>query len=217
MTPDIKKIKITHAFNSYFPHVAELNITVIASSSEPTPPPSPTPTPTPTPPSGGGGYTDGGSGGSGGGRGSVGLGPVQVELKTLVLNTVKSIKGVLNTDAGVWNYDVVNDKWKFAAANQVGQYVNAVDGFYILVRNKSIIENNVTTNVPVSYTYYFDNTGNMFFGYIKTIDNKTYFFENERNKDEGAMVVGWKKYKISGIISMLMEKCLLIQLHQMAM
>lgn len=180
LTPDIKKIKITHGWNAVFPHVAELNITVIASDSKPAPNPSP-------PSSGSRNISSGGS------RGSGGSGSVLTEFKTLVLSSVKSIKGVLNADTGVWNYDVVHDKWKFAAVNQAGQYINATDGFYIIVKNQSVVVNNISITVPVNYTYYFDDVGYMFEGFIKTIDNKTYFFENVKNKDNGVMVVGWKQ------------------------
>ena len=30
-------------------------------------------------------------------------------------------------------------------------------------------------------------------GWVKTVDNKTYFFEHEKNSNEGKMVTGWKK------------------------
>ena len=42
-------------------------------------------------------------------------------------------------------------------------------------------------------TYFFDSNGNMVTGWIKTADNKWYFFENAKTIDEGRMVFGWKQ------------------------
>ena len=47
--------------------------------------------------------------------------------------------------------------------------------------------------VPVQRTYYIDGEGNMVTGWVKTTDNKTYFFENAKTADEGKMIVGWKQ------------------------
>ena len=53
--------------------------------------------------------------------------------------------------------------------------------------------NDIPTPIQVTNTYYFNESGEMVTGWVKTIDNKTYFFENEKNANEGKMVIGWKK------------------------
>ena len=53
--------------------------------------------------------------------------------------------------------------------------------------------NEVQTQVVVNSTYYFNEAGEMITGWVKTADNKTYFFENAKTTKEGEMIVGWKQ------------------------
>ena len=70
--------------------------------------------------------------------------------------------------------------------------ISAVDGFYIVNGVKNQNENGTTMQMPTNATYCFKD-GNMLTGWIKTIDEKWYFFENAKNAYEGQMVYGWKQ------------------------
>ena len=71
--------------------------------------------------------------------------------------------------------------------------VPAVNGFYTISSTEVQTINDIPTQVQVQDTYYFNEAGEMVTGWVKTVDNKTYFFENEKNANEGKMVKGWKK------------------------
>ena len=45
----------------------------------------------------------------------------------------------------------------------------------------------------VPKTYYFDAEGQMITGWVKTVDNHWYFFENAKIASEGVMATGWKQ------------------------
>lgn len=49
---------------------------------------------------------------------------------------------------------------------------------------------NIVAGVNIN-TYYFDADGNMYTGWITTIDNKTYFFDNLNTLSKGSMMIGW--------------------------
>ena len=53
------------------------------------------------------------------------------------------------------------------------------------------IDNNM--NKITTDTYYFNSNGNMVTGWVQTADSKWFFFENEKNGNEGKMALGWKK------------------------
>ena len=55
----------------------------------------------------------------------------------------------------------------------------------------SIDNENVITAVKAKLVI--DIEGNMVTGWVKTVDGKTYFFENAKTIDEGKMVTGWKQ------------------------
>ena len=74
-----------------------------------------------------------------------------------------------------------------------GQQTLALGGLYTLNEKDTVIENNESRQVSVKNVYYFNDDGEMVTGFVKTAEGKTYFFENAKTKDEGRMVVGWKK------------------------
>ncbi len=47
--------------------------------------------------------------------------------------------------------------------------------------------------MTVNSTHCFDSLGNMVTGWVEALDNKWYYFENEKNTREGAMIIGWKE------------------------
>ena len=159
-------------------------------ASSPTPPPTPTPTPTPDPtPSGG---DSGGSGGSGGGGGAGPIKPSEQAPITTEVAVTKIMLNPIDSSQTNWIYDPKTNKYKLNINTQ-GQQSLATGGFYTLNEVETTTINNVPIQVPVQNTYYFDAEGSMVTGWVKTTDNKTYFFENAKTKDEGKMVTGWKK------------------------
>lgn len=148
----------------------------------PTPPTPPRPTPGPYNPSGSGGSSGGGSG----------TGPlINQPLTTINLLTIKSVKDFLNADTCTWNYNPRNDKWQLEGTGVWGK-TTALDGFYVIQRIVEGANNPITGNVARS-TYYFDAAGNMYKGWIHTIDSKIYFFDNSMTVREGTMATGWKQ------------------------
>ncbi len=149
----------------------------------------PTPTPTPTPVNPGRSSDGGGSSGGGGGSG-LALNQ-QVESNNvpsvISINMTKNIKDVLLKNTCKWNYDNVNNKWKLVALNMFSMNIDIKNGFYLV---SNLNEDLINT---INNTYCFDINGNMITGFVNTFDNKTYYFEHEKNVNEGAMVFGWKK------------------------
>ena len=95
-----------------------------------------------------------------------------------------------------WIFDVKTNKFKLNI-NINGQQSVASDGFYTLNEVDTVTINNVSLQVPVQNVYYFNSSGEMVTGFVKTSEGKTYFFENAKTKDEGRMVVGWKQIQNS--------------------
>ena len=161
----------------------------------------PAPTPTPDPgPSGGGGSSGGGGGGGGGGGAALpnanGLNNNQnannlVPAKT-ELTITKNVNPAFNASEVTWIYDPNSQKFRLEVSRN-GQKVTAASTFVTI--NKPVLQNvnGLQMNVMTPNTYYFDNTGNMVTGWVKTADNKWYFFENAKTNDEGKMVTGWKE------------------------
>lgn len=138
---------------------------------------------------GGGGGSSGGSS-SGGGSG----GPMSSLLtmpNTIRINQIKTIKEILLAETGEWNYDPIRNKWRYSANNILGVRVNARDGFYFVANGYNPISNNNFSTI-INETYYFDSNGDMFTGFVVTLDNKTYFFDTQLTSREGAMVLAWK-------------------------
>ena len=141
--------------------------------------------------SSGGGGNGGGGGGGGGG--------LQDDLKNNIaapssveIQTTKAVTAQFDSTQTTWTTDTTTGKQKLTVSLN-GQNVSAVNGFYVLIAVSIQKINNVDTAIPVANTYYFDQTGAMYTGWLKTADNKTYFFENAKNVDEGKMVTGWKQ------------------------
>ena len=91
-----------------------------------------------------------------------------------------------------WVYDPISNKYKLNI-NLNGQEISAVNGFYTLNSIETKIVNNLPVPMITQNTYYFNALGDMITGWVKTVDNKYYFFENAKTVDEGKMVVGWKQ------------------------
>ena len=139
-----------------------------------------------------GGY-NGRSGGGGGGGSVVVGGMPQSAPATTMVNTTKTISAVVDENQVAWSYDPITNKFKLNM-NMGGQKVSAANGFYSINRVDTQNVNGVEVSVPVTDTYYFDANGSMVTGWIKAIDNKWFFFENEKNIHEGQMIaLNWKK------------------------
>ena len=138
------------------------------------------PSPKPTPPGGGGG----GGGGTGG--------PLMTQAPTITqVPEIKTIKGWVDSSNSTWIYDPLSNKFKLNIKYN-GQEVPAMNGFYAIDRIEESIVNDIPVQVKITDTYYFDASGYMLTGWIRTSDNKWYFFENAKNMNEGKMVFGWK-------------------------
>ncbi|MBO6134898.1 MAG: InlB B-repeat-containing protein [Lachnospiraceae bacterium] len=145
------------------------------------------PSPSPYNP-GGGGRSSGGGGGGGGGHNV----SSQIAPTVIFINAVKTIKATVDAKNTAWIYDPVSNKFKMNL-NINGQTISASDGFYLIKRVNDQNINGIITKVPVTDTYYFDASGNMVTGWIKTIDNKWYFLEHQKINSEGQMKFGWCK------------------------
>lgn len=154
------------------------------------PEPSPSPSPSPYNPGGGGGSSGGGGGGGGGG--GLALAPIKKIPSVLSINTKKDIKAALSFNTCKWSYDPIKDKWQLKGDLENGLNINAVDGFYIVAREDENF-NSLVTGKLVIETYYFDAQGDMWKGFVKTADNKTYYFDDSYAKREGLMAIGWTK------------------------
>ena len=145
----------------------------------------------------GGGSDSGSSSSSGGGSGR---GPIpqtpQSNATTTEVNSLKAIAATVNGDISTWSYDPLTNSWRLNAVNANGQLSPLSNGFYLVNRTVSVIVNGNAMSNIVNNTYYFDQSGNMVTGWVKTADNNWYFFENAKTADEGKMVLGWKS--ISG-------------------
>ena len=140
---------------------------------------------------GGGGSSDSGSGGGSSGKGPIPQTP-QSNAGSTTVNTVKTISSVVSSDISTWTYDPTTNKWKLNVRNSDGQSTPLSNGFYLVTKTISVIQNGMQAPSAVNDTYYFDASGNMVTGWVKTSDNRWYFFENAKTADEGKMVTGWK-------------------------
>lgn len=143
-------------------------------------------------PSGGGGSSGGGGGGGGGGI-PAGTNPLNNTPTTTQIAENKSISAAVNGDTSTWVADPITGKWKLNVTLGDGQVAPASNGFYLLTNTVTEFVNGVTVPKQVNNTYYFDAQGNMVTGWVKTSDNKWYFFENAKTGNEGVMTIGWKE------------------------
>ena len=136
-----------------------------------------------------GGNGGGGSGGSGAGPAL----PSDQVVRTTETNLVKNPTVIdAKTSSIIWVYNPTTNTFKLNATVN-GQVVPVANGFYTI---SDVIEqevNGVKVAVPISDTYFFDQSGNMITGWLKTSDGKWYFFENLKTIDEGKMAIGWRK------------------------
>ena len=144
----------------------------------------------------GGNTPSGGGGSSGGGGGSATTGPIpptptSYTPTTTVVAATKTISGTIDASNVNWAVDPTTGKWILGTTIN-GQSTLVSNGFFQI--NSTATQNvyGIATQVPVSNTYYFDATGAMVTGWVKTGDNKWYFFENAKTANEGKMQVGWK-------------------------
>ena len=144
----------------------------------------------------GGNTPSGGGGSSGGGGGSATTGPIpptptSYTPTTTVVAATKAISATLDATNVNWAVDPTTGKWILGTTIN-GQSTLVSNGFFQI--NSTATQNvyGIATQVPVSNTYYFDATGAMVTGWVKTGDNKWYFFENAKTANEGKMQVGWK-------------------------
>ncbi len=153
--------------------------------------------------SGNNGGNNGGGGGGGGGGGKIAA-PLQQQLPQPLTNNNQAngnyVKSQINTNnievksytskTSNWVTDSATGKWKLNVVNNYGQNLTASNGFYQVTRPVAI---NNTQAVSVTDTYFFDASGNMVTGWMNTADDKWYYFEAEKNANEGKMTIGWKK------------------------
>ncbi len=147
--------------------------------------------------------SSGGSGGSGGsGRGTGGSitqnqqqqqNKIQSVAQQVEVSTMKSEQIVVNGNASNWIYNPISNSWKLFAIDLMGAPRVAINGFYILNQVLVSMENNNLVIKTVQDTYYFDALGDMVTGWVKTKDDKWYFFNNEKTLDEGKLCIGWKQ------------------------
>ena len=141
----------------------------------------------PNPPGGGGS-----GGGGGGGGGALPAVPTNAAPTTTQVAAITSQPSIVDATQVAWQFDPITNKFKLNT-NINGVAANAVNQFFIINSVVTKQENGVDVQTNVSSTYYFDQEGNMVTGWLKTDDNKTYFFENAKTADEGKMAIGWKQ------------------------
>ena len=152
----------------------------------------PTPQPTPGPSSDDSKSSSrGGDGGSGGGGPAI---PDSTSEPSITENAVSKPNVIPTIDATqvAWTFNIATNKFKLTI-NVNGQSIVAGNGFITINAVETKVINDIQTLVAVQNTYYIDTEGNMVTGWVKTVDGKTYFFENAKTKDEGKMVIGWKQ------------------------
>ena len=141
---------------------------------------------------GGRSYSGGGSSGGGGGAGPA-L-PYDASINTMTTNAVKA--NSLTIDARVnnvhWIYDPISNRFRLNV-DVNGAVAPMTNGFITITDVKEQDVQGVKQQVATVDTYFFDVNGNMITGWLKTADNKWYFFENQKTINEGKMVYGWRK------------------------
>ena len=148
-----------------------------------------------------GGGRRGGGGGGGSDRGAKadnlnnGLLPFSLNQSVQNINVIhyRNLSNQVNGNASAFSKDEANSKWKLNFLHNNGQILTAKSGFYTIKKTVSQMVNNMQTLVNEENTYYFDDTNYMVTGFVKTPDNKTYYFEHEKNANEGKMIIGWKQ------------------------
>ena len=138
-----------------------------------------------------------GGGRSYSGGGSSGVGPAlpyDASINTMTTNVVKA--NSLTIDARVnnvhWIYDPISNRYRLNV-DVNGAVVPMTNGFITITDVKEQDVQGVKQQVTTVDTYFFDVNGNMITGWLKTADNKWYFFENQKTINEGKMVYGWRK------------------------
>ena len=118
------------------------------------------------------------------------------EVKTTKAQTTSkndaNTKQVVSTNAA-WVTDPLTGGFKLNVLNEQGLPVAATNGFYSLNSVVTTMVNNIPVQVAVSDTYFFDAAGNMVTGWVQTVDNKWYFFDNTPNANMGKMTTGWRE------------------------
>ena len=146
----------------------------------------PAPAPAPTEPTR---IIDGG-GSDGSGAGSS-INKLLDAPKVTELQITKTQTPVISNNQATWIYDPILNTFKLLIDIN-GTKVQANNIFVPINEIKPILVDGKQITTVVQNTYCFDATGNMLTGWVKTADNKWYFFENEKTMNEGKMVVGWK-------------------------
>ena len=139
----------------------------------------------------------GGSGGSSSGGGGAGPAlPSDAVINTTKVDITRANSMIIDKAINQfsWVYNPTSNKFKLNFTLN-GQIIPATNGFYTI--RDTIISDIAGNKLPVikEDTYYFDKEGNMITGWVNTLDNKWYFFENLKTIDEGKMIIGWKKIK----------------------
>lgn len=165
----------------------DINVTVLSDKE-----PIPTPAPTPSPNSNTTKSSSDSSGSSSDSGSSTGINQKQNNPTVTETQITKTSNYVMNNNQGKWIYDPATNKFKFTITID-NQDVLASNVFITINEFKTESINGINNNILTSNTYYFDNFGNMVTGWVKTSDNKWYYFENEKTFNEGKMVKGWKK------------------------
>lgn len=111
--------------------------------------------------------------------------------KVTELQITKTQTPVINNNQVTWIYDPILNTFKLLIDIN-GTKVQANNIFVPINEIKPILVDGKQIATVVQNTYCFDATGNMLTGWVKTADNKWYFFENEKTMNEGKMIVGWK-------------------------
>lgn len=117
----------------------------------------------------------------------------QETAKETLVSTSQSEQIVLNAVGSQWLYDPLSSSWKLNALDLTGAPAVVANGFFILNQVTLVNENNNLVPKNVQDTYYFDAVGNMVTGWVKTNDNKWYFFDNAKTINEGKLCIGWKQ------------------------
>ena len=165
-----------------------INVTVLPADPKP-----PTPTPTPYyPPSGDGGSGGGGGGGGGGGAALPGANNGSMAPSVTNLSIFKIDTPIVESNKVSWVYDPIANIFKLNI-DMDGKQVPAKNVFVTINELDMKEVDGIKIAKPSNNTYFFGENGNMVTGWVKTIDNKWYFFENAKGLNEGKMVTGWKK------------------------
>ena len=111
--------------------------------------------------------------------------------KVTELQIIKTQTPVINNNQATWIYDPILNTFKLLIDIN-GTKVQANNIFVPINEIKPILVDGKQIATVVQNTYCFDAAGNMLTGWVGTADGKWYFFENEKNMNEGKMVIGWK-------------------------